>query len=260
MPEVTLRFGEIKTPSEELPSLDALADDAERRGIVGDVRDRQGAREVFRESDYLFFEYVREVREEVSQFNAADEVVVGDQYLARVMRFLLIGDGTYVFESRRGVTNEDAIRYLLQPHGTSYQTEIFDSLSRKRMKRFYESREQVRRLKVNNVGERKPNPHWPDEHIRDLVENTGESTDNSEFSVGRKDRNLKDAELIDDGFVELSDLSVVRARDSEGNIQELRDTGRFSFTYPSDLDPEEQSRLIRTVAIEVIRDLFFEDE
>lgn len=241
---------------ESFPSLSRIEEHARERGIIGGRGHRRGARESNKGSDYLYIKFVKEVGEEVSVLNDRDEIIEERQYVARVMRFLLLDNGNYAFSSRRGVNDYDALSYLFEPVNTQYDYDRYEEFSLKQMRWFYKNREKIRKVKVEEIGEKEPNPTWPDDDVIEVVDDTGREADNSIFSVGHKDNNLKNVEIINRGFARLSDLSFIRAKDGEGNIQELIDSGRFGFTYSSDVDEDEESLLIRDTAIGLLRSLF----
>lgn len=260
MPRVTLRFGEILSDQDGIPPVREIAESVKEKGIYGYEGERRGAEEYVFGDDYVYMRFVKEVPETVSTLNDEDNIVQTEEYFARVMRFLLLADGTYAFESRRGISDKDALEYIFEDFTVNFDFERYSSLNLDQMRKFYKTRRQIKKVKVKNIGKREPNPHWPDEKITELVQETGEETDNSEFSVGRKDNNLKSVELINKGFARLSDLPYIKAKDSEGDVQVLRDSGRFGYTYPADLDSEEQSQRIRDTAIGLARDLFISNE
>jgi hypothetical protein len=260
MPTITLRFGKVITDQAGLPPIEELVEGVEDKGIYGYETERRGADEYVAGEDYVYMRFVKEVPETVQTLTEDEDIIQSEEYFARVMRFLLLADGTYAFESRRGVSDKDAIEYLFEDFNLYYEFERYSNLTLDHMRKFYKSRKQIKKIKVKNIGKRDPNPHWPDEKIMELVQETGEETDNSEFSVGRNDNNLKNVELINKGFARLSELPYIKAKDAEGDIQILRDSGRFGYTYSADLGNEEQSQRIRDTAIGLARNLFISND
>jgi len=260
MSRVRFRFGSVDTLDVSFPSITRIKDQIQEKGIVGSTNNRRGARKVISGSDFVYIRFVKEIGEDVQVLNEYDNVIQTEQYVARIMRFLLLSNGNYAFESRQGVSDHDALEYIFSSFETEYEYERYDEFNLDQMRWFYKNRPKIRKIKVDNIGKREPNPHWPDDDIIEIVDDTGEEADNSIFSVGRKDNNLKNVDIIDRGFARLSDLNFIRAKDGEGNIQELLESGRFGFTYSSDLDDDEQSRRIRITAIGMLRNLFGESE
>lgn len=256
MPRTRFRFGEVETSDIATPSLERIADRIEDRGIVGYEGDRRGTREIILGDDYLFFDFEQEVGQDVTEFDENDDIVQVERYFVHTMRFLLLDNGRYAYESTKKVTDSDALDYIFEPFEAEYDNERYETLSLEQMRSFYKSRPRIRKIKVEEIGQKDPNPSWPDEDLADLIYDAGEDTDNSIFSVGRKNNDLKNVEVIQNGFVKLSHLSFIRARDSEGNIQELLDSGRFGITIPSDVGDEEESETVRDSAIRVLRELF----
>lgn len=256
MSKVRFRFGSVQTTS-QLPPLEAIRDAVEDAGIFGYEGNRRGAEAAYIGEDSLYINFVKEVGENVRRLDNNDDVVQRKEFFAREMRFFLLEDGTYGYETTRGVTEKDALSYLLEPFDLGFEIERVEELNLDQMRKFYKSRPKIRNVKVDNIGKREPNPTWPNEKIRELVEEAGEETDNSEFSVGHKNNNLKNVSIVDEGFARISDLTYVRARDENGNIQDLTDSGRFGFTVSSDIseDEKEASQRIRDEALRILREI-----
>lgn len=259
MSRTRFRFGEVEASDITTPSLERIADRIEERNIVGNENNRRGTRDVVRGRDYLFFEFEQEVGQDVNEFDENDDVVQIERYFVHRMRFLLLDNGRYAYESKRHVADTDALDYIFAPFDTDYDYDRYDTFNLEQMRSFYKSRPKIRKIKVEEIGQKEPNPSWPDENMADLIYDAGEETDNSIFSVGRPDNNLKNVEVIQNGFAKLSHLSFIRARDSEGNIQELLDSGRFGISIPSDVGDTEESETVRDSAIRVLRELFGQD-
>lgn len=256
MPRVNFRFGNVSIEGTNPPTLTQLTESAKERNIQGPPNYRQGAEEVIEGNNYIFIRYLKEISEEVMAFNENDDVVQKEQFRARAMRFLLLENGNYAFESRQQVSDSDAIEYLLEDFGNSFDLSRYSNLNLNQMREFYKKRPEIRRIKVENIGKREPNPTWPEEDIEEIVDETGKEAESGEFSVKRTNNNLKNVDIIDKGYARLSDLPFIRARNSTGAIQELTDNGRFTFTYPSELDDSEQSQRIHDTAINILRELF----
>lgn len=255
MGEITLRFGKTSVFRSQYPSLDRIKNALDERGIIGSEGERNGVQNTTNDDGYLFGLYFKEVEEKNFRFNSEDEVVPVEFGSARSLQFFLLEDGTYAYESKRGVSDDDLIPYVFEVLDGEYEYDYgrYEEFSLSTMRAFYKSHDKIRKLKVNEIGEKEPNPHWGKEEITDLTEDTGESTDNTTFSVGRKYDNLKNADLIHEGFARLSNLVRVRARNQDDDIEELRESGRLGATYSEKLDEEEQREKIRDAAIRALQ-------
>lgn len=259
MSRVRFRFGQVDATDRSLPRLKTIAQELEDLGTVGESGDRRSARDIRIGDDYVYFRFVKEIPRDVSVFDDEDDIIEAKQFIARSMRFLLLDNGNYAFASRRGVSDVDALNHIFMNFDTEYEYDRYDEFDLDQMRWFYKDRDKVRKVKLDEIGDHEPNPHWPDEDVQEMVEETGVEADNSIFSVGHQNNNLKNVDIIQ-GFVQLSSLSFVRARDTAGNIQELLDSGRFGFSYTVDEEvddkEEEESRIIRDSAVGVLRNLF----
>lgn len=263
MSRVRFRFGQVDATDRSLPRMELIAQELEDLGTVGESGNRKSARDVRVGNDYVYFRFVKEVPRDVSVFDEEDEIIEAKQFIARSMRFLLLDNGNYAFASRRGVSDVDALNHIFRSFDTEYEYDRYEEFDLEQMRWFYKNREKVRKVKLDEIGDHEPNPSWPDDDIVDMVEETGVEADNSIFSVGHQNNNLKKVDMIE-GFVALSFLTFVRARDADENIQELLDSGRFGFNYSIDEEEvedkeEEESRIIRDTAIGVLRNLFGDD-
>lgn len=255
MGEITLRFGKISVYRSRFPSLDRIKDTLDEHGIVGSEGERNGVQKTTIDEGCLFGLYFKEVEEQDFRFNSDNEVVRVEFGSARSLQFFLLEDGTYAYESKRGVSDNDLIPYIFEVLDGNYEYDHgrYEEFSLDTMRAFYKSHEKVRKLKVNEIGEKEPNPHWGRDEITDLTQDTGEDTDNTTFSVGRKYDNLKNADLIHEGFARLSNLVHIRARNQDDDIEELRESGRLGTTYSEKLEEEEQREKVRNAAIEALQ-------
>jgi hypothetical protein len=255
MGEITLRFGKVSVFRSRFPSLDRIKNALDEHGIVGSEGERNGAQRTTIDEGYLFGLYFKEVEEQDFRFNSDNEVVPVEFGSARSLQFFLLENGTYAYESKRGVSDNDLIPYIFEVLDEDYEYEHgrYEEFSLDTMRAFYKSHEEVRKLKVNEIGEKDPNPHWGRDEITDLTQDTGEDTDNTTFSVGRKYNNLKNADLIHEGFARLSNLVHIRARNQDDDIEELRESGRLGTTYSEKLDEEEQREKVRNAAVEALQ-------
>ena len=242
MPQIKLRFGEVETESIS-PGIEALAEEVDSRGFFGYEGERRGAEDFVVGDDYIFLDYYKEISVEQEEFNEDDDVVMGERELARSMRFLLTEDGKYAFESTSQVYDDDALEYLFEPFGLNFETEQYGNFSTEEIKNYYESVFRVRGLKLKGIADQEPG-RGHDTAVEDLVQQAGEPMVRAIFSTGSKDNNLKNSDIVD-GFADLSDIKYIRAKDSEGEIQELYSSGRIEVRYPADFDLEDQAQLVR---------------
>jgi len=251
MPRFTFRFGEF-TGDERLPPLAQLDDVAERNGIYGPSGEQRGAYRHFLGDDYLFVEFVKEISEDFMTLEEGS-FSKAEVSRARTMRFVLFEDGTYGFESRRGVRDSDIFDYLLEDYDFEYTLERYNHLSLDTMREFYKDSSRVKKIKAEDLGEYEPNPHVTDEEIRELTEEFGQHSKSVVASVGHMKEDLKGASLIDDGFAKYSDLSMIKAVTPNGALRKLRDSGRFDFGVDSDKDESEQAEAVRDTVSSFIR-------
>lgn len=255
MGEITLRFGKVSVFRSQFPSLYRIKSALDEYGVVGSEGERNGVDRATIEEDYLFGRYSKEVEEQDFRFNSENEVVPIEFDSARSLQFFLLEDGTYAYESKRGVSDTDLIPYIFEILEDEYEYDYgrYEEFDLDTMRAFYKGHEKVRKLKVNEIGEKDPNPHWGQDEITELTQDTGEDTDNTTFSVGRQYEDLKNADLIDEGFARLSNLVRIRARNQDGDIEDLRESGRLGTTYSEKLDEEEQREKIRNAAINALQ-------
>lgn len=265
MPKIKLRFGEVEA-DESIPSMDAIAQEVEDNGIFGYTGEQRGVPVEAQDpqydvgEDYIFANFVSEVTEERKEIS--DGVVsIGETHIARVMRFLLTRDGTYAYESTAGVYDDDALEYLIgeDSFDIDFQCNRYNRFTREQMEEFYESSFRVRGMQLQDIGERQENGQGLDNSVTEYVEGAGESTVRAEFSTGSQDNNLKSSDIVD-GFARLSDLDFVRMKDSEGQVREAYQSGRYVMNYPADLTIPEQGERVRDVLSTVTSGLTQEDD
>lgn len=242
MPQIKLRFGEVETDSTS-PGIEALAEEVDNRGYFGYEGERRGAEEFVVGDDYILLDFYKEISVEQEEFDENNDVVMGEREFARSMRLLLTEDGKYAFESTSQVYDDDALEYLFEPFDLGFETEQYGNFSTEEIKNYYENVFRVRGLKLKGIAEQEPGRNH-DTAIEDLVQQAGEPMVRAVFSTGSKDNNLKNSDIVD-GFADLSDIRYVRAKDAEGEIQELYASGRIEVRYPADFDLEDQAQLAR---------------
>jgi len=242
VPQIKLRFGEVETDSTS-PGIEALAEEVDNRGYFGYEGERRGAEEFVVGDDYILLDFYKEISVEQEEFDENNDVVMGEREFARSMRLLLTEDGKYAFESTSQVYDDDALEYLFEPFDLGFETEQYGNFSTEEIKNYYENVFRVRGLKLKGIAEQEPGRNH-DTAIEDLVQQAGEPMVRAVFSTGSKDNNLKNSDIVD-GFADLSDIRYVRAKDAEGEIQELYASGRIEVRYPADFDLEDQAQLAR---------------
>jgi len=124
------------------------------------------------------------------------------------------------------------------------------------MQEFYERAFRARGLKLENIGSEDSDS--VDSGIEAHVSSAGESTVRAEFSTGQQDNNLKGPDIID-GFARLSEVDYIRMKNSEGQINEAYQSGRYTITYPADLDIHQQGERVRDVLSSVTAGLSYEE-
>lgn len=251
MSQFTFRFGEFQG-DERLPPLSHFQEVAERNGIYGPSGEERGAYNHHLGRDYFYMEFAKEVPEEVLTLEEGS-FQQEEISRARMMKFIIFEDGTYGFESRRGVQDADAFEYLLEEYEFDYKLSRFESLSLDTMRSFYKDSTRVKKIKAQDLGEYEPNPHVTDEEIRELTEDFGRHSKSIVASVGRKKEDLKDAKMIKDGIAKYSGLSMVRSVTPDGSLRRLRDSARFDFGVSADEDEEEQAEEVRDIVSNFIR-------
>lgn len=254
MPRFTFRFGEFKG-DETLPPLRALRETTERKGIYGRSGDQKGAYRTYSGQDYLYIDFAKEVPENIMTIKDGD-FIEQEISRARRMQFLLFRDGTYAYESRRGIYDSDVFEYLLNDFDISYELQRYEQLGLDAMRSFYKDSNIVKKLKAEEIGKHEPNPHVTDEEVRELTEDFGQHSRSFVASVGRTKENLKLAKIIEDGLAKYSHLSMVKSENYDGALRKLRDSGRFDFGVDSDKSEEEQAEEVRDTVASVIRSVF----
>lgn len=263
MPKTKLRFGEVEA-DEGIPQMGAIKDQMEDNGLFGPSGDQHGVamrsegEEYVVGDDYIFIRYVQEIQQEQPEIDDGD-VVMGENDIARTMRFLLTRDGTYAYESKQGVYDSDALEYLIGEDSfeIEFTCERYSRFKREQMNEFYEQAFRVRGLKVEDIGELEDSS--VDSEIAEEVEEAGDQSVRAVFSSGQKDNDLPMSEIID-GFGRLSDVNYIRLRDSEGQISEINRNGRYTFSYPADLELEGQAERTKEIVSTLTDGLVKEEE
>lgn len=258
MPRFTFRFGELKNVSSgDRPqiNLEQVRDKIEEEGIVGDQGNRIWCRKPILGPSSIYFEFLKEVPEQYPAFSDDDRIVSEEIARVRAMHCILFENGVYGFESKREVMDQDAFEYIFDKLDERYDLHRFDSLDLQTMRRFYKRSYEVRKFKAEHIGEREPNPRVTDQELREITEDTGLKTNSIVASVGRAKNNLKEVSLFQDGIAKFSDLPMIKTRDSEGKIQQLRDSGRLDFSISAD-DEDEQAIGIRNRVRNAMQNMF----
>lgn len=262
MSRFTFRFGELNKEGTGVRpeiNLDRISNKLEEDGIVGEKGSRKWGRKPIKGKNSVYFEFIKEISQEYPALSNEEEgeIVTEEANRIKSMHFLIFENGVYGFESRRGVYDGDALRYIFDDLDDKYDYTRFDSLDLSTMRDFYKESHEVRKFKAENIGEREPNPHVTDEELREITEDTGLETNSIIASVGRAKKNLKEVSLFDDGIAKYSDLPMIKSRDLEDNIRKLRDSGRLDFGVSTeDEDEEAQASEIRDTVSGVMRNLF----
>lgn len=265
MPKAKFRFGEVET-TEGIPPIEAIVDELESNGVFGGTGEWRGVlmegsgEEYHVGDDYLFIRFYKEVAREQSEFTDEGDVIVDENGIARVMRFLLARDGDYAFESTDGVYADDALDYLIGDDSfeIGFESNDYNRFSREQMNSFYERAFRVRGLELEEIGEHESDGSI-NSNIADHIERAGENAVRVDASTGQRDNDLKAPGIID-GFARLSQIKYIRMKDSEGQIQEVNRSGRYTFSYPADLDLAGQATRVRDIMSTVVDGMVHEDD
>lgn len=250
MAQIKLRVGKV-TADETIPPLGILAEKAENAGIRGQRGERRYIQEQVlkneedSEREYLYLYYTQEVTEEVKQFVKEEEpdeededvVSVDDNPIAREMRFLIRPDNWYIFESTRGITGGDAVRFITEDLDvTGLDCDLTENFPRSWLQSFYQDIYSVRKVKLNDISEYTSEDL--DDNIDDLIEEAGGPSELIEFSNSGRDGNLRESSIID-GLTQRSDIKFISGESVDRDIRKIDQKGRFVITYTPDFDHEE---------------------
>lgn len=260
MPKLKLQFGEVEA-EESIPQMEAVAEAIEAEGIFGERGSFRGVsmesdgQEYVVDDDYIFVRFYSEISQEQSQFTDDGEVTSKPNYIARVMHFLLTRDGQYAFESTDGVHEEDALDYLIGEDTFEYQftTDTYRRFTWEQMHRFYDQAFRVREVNLTEVGMEEAEL---DDDLSARVDEMAGDVVRADFSTGQEDNNLQSPPMVD-ALAESSKIKYVRMKDSENNIQEANQSGRYVFSYPADLDLEGKAERVRDILRTVTDELEF---
>lgn len=263
MAKTKLRFGRFRSDA-GLSGLDELYENAVEREVKPYKKLRRGissSSDIVREDDYLYLRFGKEITEERQEYDDDDTIVFDEDRVARVMLFCLTDDHRYAFQSRKGVTSEDALRYLYEPDfhevadvDQAISQDLIDELSAERTKEIYKNSKYVRWLKLKNIGVQSDPDVSSD--IVDLLENASGNTDTAEFSTGtaEDEDDLSSVGAID-GITRLSDIQHIRTRSEDGSIQEVGLNGRYTYTHSANVSDEDQAQNLRDAIDYVYSDL-----
>ncbi len=174
------------------------------------------------------------------------------------MLFCVTEDRRFAYQSRQGVTAEDAVRYLLEDdvddvdQNISY--DIVGEFQKEVTKNIYTNADFVRSLKLKNIGLRSDSS--VNNGIVDSLDNASGNTDTIEISTGNGE-NDDDLSLVEaiDGLARLSDIDRIRTRTEDGKIEEVGLNGRYTYTHSKDVTDENQAQNLRDAIDYVYSDL-----
>jgi len=193
--------------------------------------------------ELLYLIFIKEIEDKITTLDSEFEDDEEWVYPRRSMKVILAESGDYVYESVRGVSDVEALRFMLEED--EIKVDEYQDLDRKTMLDFFNNQlSLVKRFKVEDIGEKEPNPGPIPGEIREIVAEYGQVIDNSEHSVGREDNDARENELAY-GIAETSDLHSVRGEDEDGRTEELTQTGIFRVRYDDeDMTPDEEARFV----------------
>lgn len=234
-----------------------MRDQLLQRGFEGERGNRQGVRRVEFNEDQglLYFIFIKEIESKITTLDAEFEDSEEWVYPRRSMKVILDQSGNYVYESVRGVSDLEAMRFVFED--SDVEVDEYQDLDRKTMLEFFnEQLTVVKRFKVEDIGTKEPNPGPIPDEIKEIVEEYGEIIDNSEHSVGREDKDAREDDLAY-GIAETSDLHSVRGEDEDGRVEELTQTGIFRMRYDDEaMTAAEEARFVIRKISDVFRRIF----
>jgi len=114
----------------------------------------------------------------------------------------------------------------------------------KSLKNFYKEANEISLLRISDVGQTKPNPHWPEKLMKEIVQEVGKESATVEFRTGKRKKgagikNLKKTEVVTGGFLPISKPLRIRGRIEENETFDIRLSGILSISLPE----EEESKM-----------------
>jgi len=109
----------------------------------------------------------------------------------------------------------------------------------KSLKNFYKEANEISLLRLSDIGQTKPNPHWPEELMKEIVQEVGRNSATVEFRTGKKEgkkktKNLKKTKAITEGFLPISKPLRIRGRIEENETFDIRLSGILSISLPNE--------------------------
>ncbi|WP_148258242.1 hypothetical protein [Halalkalicoccus jeotgali] len=238
-----------------------MAERAREEGVTRYNQLRRGissSSDLVREEDYLYLRFGKEITEARPEYDDDDVIVLDEDRVARTMLFCVTEDRRFAYQSRQGVTAEDAVRYLLEDdvddvdQNISY--DIVGEFQKEVTKNIYTNADFVRSLKLKNIGLRSDSS--VNNGIVDSLDNASGNTDTIEISTGNGE-NDDDLSLVEaiDGLARLSDIDRIRTRTEDGKIEEVGLNGRYTYTHSKDVTDENQAQNLRDAIDYVYSDL-----
>lgn len=264
--DYTYRIGNLVFDGEP-PTVEELNNILEQRSFEGQaLGERRGIRDVVlnRDEPFVYFVYEEEQLNEYTGWDENNEYVERRSAPVRSMKIIIDNEQNMVFESVRGISPYEAIKFVLEDTNYSAEVKLIESLDRKILLNFYEDvLNEVKKFKVKDIGDHEPNPIDVSNRARDILETFGDVVEYSENSVGREG-DTKDEELAE-GMIGTSDPHMIRGEDEDGRIREVKKSNRFTIRYDEEQlvyqervetdassGHDEEGRIVREFAVESI--------
>lgn len=253
----TVRFAKIENKL-DVDIFSKLLKGIKTYGMRSKRPTRRGFIKIEDHKEGILFKFYKDIKDTTNILDDKNINITGNEILDGELKTVIIFNTGYIaYENPRiGRSSSEEIFYYLSKVWELYvdskeKLKIIkiDKINYKSLKEFYKEAKRISSISLTDIGKTTPNPHWPKEWMKEIVEDLGKNTDNLNLSVGKSKNNLKSPKLIDEGLIVISKPTRIKGISKDNEIFDIRLTGILTFSYPEDNEEVKINKFIRLCKI-----------
>lgn len=247
-----IRFAKIK--GELTPELiEKIFEGIKEYGLRNRKPTRKGFIQLEKKKEGIFFKFYKDIQKTTQILNDSNSQLLDEKYPSCELKSIFIfNEGFISYEKpiRGKSTSSEILNLIKESINNQIEIEQINQFPYKSLKIFFESAKEINYIKLTDIGKTKPNPHWPKEWMKEMVEDLGKDAEIVDVSTGRKkkdeNKNLKRPEVIREGLMPISKPTYIRGKLEDNNTFSITIYGYLGTSLP---EKDENLRISKFIKV-----------
>ncbi len=267
---MNIRFAKIENELDD-KNLAKFLEGIKKYSLRGKRPMRKGFMNPQKMKEGILFRFYKDVKNTAKILDNTNTEMTEEGYLCGEFKIIFVFKEGYMAYQRptKGKSSSIEIFYLLKKIWSNYvdkkelKIKRIDEFPYKSLKNFYKEAKEISFLKLIDIGKTKPNPHWPEAWMKEVVENLGKDVDTLGLSTGKKKkgdkRNLKRPKMIKEGLIPISKPIQIKGKLQDNEFFSIDINGSLRSSMPEKDENAKINKFIR-VCKKVVEGFFESNE